>query len=199
MKTLKHKLIAAFIAAGLSAPAAFVAYDLTLPSEGYVPFSYSDTGGLTTYCVGRLALKGEVVKKSYTEEECMKVFAEDWKKHEKQIVKAVGGGDKFSSPWQQAAATDMTFNNGIGLIGPSTMVSLIKQGKHEQACQQLTRWVKGRVKGVLVTLRGLVTRRDKTMPYCLGELSWDKQQAYLEFEREYNEIKASKELETTAD
>lgn len=29
MKALKTKLIAAFIAAGLSAPAAFVAYDLT--------------------------------------------------------------------------------------------------------------------------------------------------------------------------
>lgn len=35
MSTLKQKLIASFIALGLSAPAAFVAYDLTLPSEGF--------------------------------------------------------------------------------------------------------------------------------------------------------------------
>lgn len=34
MGNLKQKLIASFIALGLSAPAAFVAYDLTLPSEG---------------------------------------------------------------------------------------------------------------------------------------------------------------------
>lgn len=197
MKAIKSKLIAAFILAGLSAPSAFVAYDLTLPSEGYEPLPYLDPVNLKTYCVGHLALKGEAIKKSYTEEECMAIFAADWKKHEKQIVKVVGGKDKFSSAWQQAAATDMTFNNGIGLVGPSTMVSLIKQGKHEQACQQLTRWVKGRVKGVLVTLRGLVTRRDKTMPYCLGKLSWDKQKAYEEFKRDYE--KASKELETKAD
>ena len=35
MGGLKQKLIAAFIAAGLSAPAAFVAYEHTLPSEGF--------------------------------------------------------------------------------------------------------------------------------------------------------------------
>ena len=53
---------------------------------------------------------------------------------------------------------------------------------------QLTRWVKGKVKGKMVTLKGLVTRRDKTMPYCcLGELSWDKQQEFKQFEAEYNE------------
>lgn len=34
MGKVKQKLIASFIALGLGAPAAFVAYDLTLPSEG---------------------------------------------------------------------------------------------------------------------------------------------------------------------
>lgn len=42
MKPLKQKLIAAFLAVGLSSSAAFVAYDLTLPSEGYVPVPYLD-------------------------------------------------------------------------------------------------------------------------------------------------------------
>ena len=46
----------------------------------------------------------------------------------------------------------------------------------------------------MVTLKGLVTRRDKTMPYCLGELSWDKQQEFKQFEAEYNEaLKRQKE------
>lgn len=31
---LRSKLIASFLALGLSAPAAFVAYDLTIPAEG---------------------------------------------------------------------------------------------------------------------------------------------------------------------
>lgn len=192
---IKQKLIAAFIALGLSAPAAFVAYDLTLPSEGLILSPYSDPVGLTTYCAGHLALKHEKLKSSYTIEECMDLFAKDWKKHEKETDQMVGGKDKFASAWQRTAATDMTFNNGAGLIGPSTMISLIKQGKHRAACEQLIRWNKGRVKGVLVVLKGLVTRRENTMPYCLGELSYDKQKAYEAFEVEYE--KARKELEAT--
>jgi lysozyme len=191
MKSIRTKLIAAFIAAGLSAPAAFVAYDLTLPSEGLVLSPYMDPVGLKTYCVGHLARKTDKVKEKYTEEECMAIFAEDYKKHEQEIVKAVGGKDKFASEWQRAAATDMTFNNGIGLIGPSTMVSLIKQGKHVEACQQLSRWVKAKGK----TLKGLVIRRQKTMPYCLGELPWDKQKAFEGFKKEYEEIKANQRLQ----
>ena len=86
----------------------------------------------------------------------------------------------------------MTFNNGPTLIEKSTMVSLIKQGRHVEACQQLTRWVKGRVKGRLVTLKGLVTRRDNTMPYCLGELSYDKQKAFEEFKKEFELLSEDK-------
>lgn len=82
MKTIRTKLIASFIALGLSAPAAYVAYDLTLPSEGLVLSPYSDPIGLKTYCVGHLVTKTEKVKYSYTEDECIAVFAKDWSKHE---------------------------------------------------------------------------------------------------------------------
>lgn len=191
MSKLRTKLIAAFIAAGLSAPAAFVAYDLTLPSEGLVLSPYSDPVGLKTYCVGHLAKKGETLKSNYTVDECMTLFARDFKEHEKQTVRMVGK-DKFASEWQQAAATDMTFNNGPTLIEKSTMISLIKQSRHVEACQQLTRWVKGRVKGKLITLKGLVTRRDNTMPYCLGELSYDKQKAFEEFKKEFELLSEDK-------
>lgn len=188
-KAIKHKLIASFIALGLSAPAAFVAYDLTLPSEGLVLSPYADPVGLTTYCVGHLAKKQDKVKASYNIEECMEIYALDWKKHEKETVNMVGGEDKFVSVWQRAAVTDMTFNNGPGLISSSTMISLIKQGKHVEACDQLIRWVYAKGK----KLNGLVKRREKTMPYCLGELPYDKQKAYEQFKREYDE--ASKKLE----
>ena len=191
MKALRSKLIAAFITAGLGAPAAFVAYDLTLPSEGYEPIPYIDPVGLKTYCVGHLALKSEKIKKQYTDEECMAIFASDWKKHLNQLDSVVKV--EYKSEWQRQALNDFTFNNGIGNVKSSTLLKLLNQGKHVEACQQLTRWVKGRVKDVMVTLKGLVTRRDKTMPYCLGELSWDKQQAYEDFLNEWN--KARKELE----
>lgn len=192
--SLKQKLIVAFIAAGLSAPAAFVAYDLTLPSEGYEPTPYIDPVGLKSYCVGHLALKGEVIKKEYTDEECMVVFASDWKKHLNQLDSVVNV--PYQSEWQRQALNDFTFNNGIGNVKSSTLLKLLNREKHTEACQQLTRWVKGRVKGVMVILKGLVTRRDNTMPYCLGELPWDKQKAYKDFEVEFE--KARKELEAKA-
>ncbi len=41
-QSIKSKLIAAFAAAGISASAAYVAYDLTYPSEGLVQEVYLD-------------------------------------------------------------------------------------------------------------------------------------------------------------
>lgn len=190
MKAIKSKLIAAFIAAGLGAPAAFVAYDLTLPSEGLVLQPYADPVGLQTTCVGHLVVKGEKVKTSYTEEECMEIFASDWKKHLKQIDSAVKGqGGTFASEWQRQALNDFTFNLGINSVKGSTLLRLVNQGKHKEACEQLTRWVYAGGK----KLKGLVIRRDKTMPYCLGELTPEKQEDYKQFLEQYNEI--SRQLE----
>lgn len=185
--SLRKKLIVAFITAGLSAPAAYVGYDLTLPSEGLVLAPYSDPVGLKTYCVGHLATKKDVLKKSYTEEECMIIFAQDFKKHQTETDKMVGG--KYASEWQRGALTDMTFNNGPSLIEKSTMLSLVKQGKHVEACDQLVRWVYAKGK----KLGGLVKRRDNTMPYCLGELPYDKQKDHEQFLKEWDlEVKNQK-------
>lgn len=190
MKPLKNKLIAAFIAAGLSAPAAFVAYDLTLPSEGLVLRPYSDPVGLKTVCAGHLIQKGEKVRASYTEEECIEIFASDWKKHLKQTDSAVKGqGGTFASEWQRQALNDFTFNLGIGNVKSSTLLRLVNQGKHKEACEQLTRWAYAGGK----KLKGLVIRREKTMPYCLGELTPEKQEDYKQFLEQYNEI--SRQLE----
>lgn len=191
MNGIRQKLIAAFLTAGIGASGAFVAYDLTLPSEGLEQKVYVDPVGLPTVCVGHMdkALKkGE----TFTIEECMEMFAADWKKHQKQLDSVVKV--PYKSEWQREALTDFTFNLGIGNVQSSTLLSLVNQNKHTEACRQLTRWVKGKVKGKMVTLKGLVTRRDKTMPYCLGELSWDKQQEFKQFEAEYNEaLKRQKE------
>lgn len=176
---LRKKLIVAFVAAGLSAPAAFVGLDLTLPAEGLVLSPYPDPVGLTTYCVGHLATKKDVVKSKYTEEECMTIFAQDYKKHRTELDSVVKV--PYASEWEREALTDFTFNIGIGSLKSSTLLSLVNQGKHKEACAQLTRWVyAGKIK-----LNGLVKRRDNTMPYCLGELPYDKQKDFAQFEKEY--------------
>lgn len=180
--SLKKKLIIAFITVGLSAPAAYVGYDLTLPSEGLVLSPYSDPVGLKTYCIGHLATNKDVIKKSYTEEECLALFAQDFKKHQAETDKMVNG--KYASEWQRNALTDMTFNNGPSLIEKSTMISLIKQGRHIEACDQLIRWIYAGGK----KLGGLVKRRDKTMPFCLGELTPNKQKDYESFLKDWKAL-----------
>lgn len=180
MKAIKSKLIAAFIAAGLSAPAAFVAYDLTAPSEGVVQEVYLDPVGLPTVCVGRMDRSLKLGQK-FTLEECMQMFAEDWKKHQRQLDSVVKV--PYASDWQREALTDFTFNLGIGNVRSSTLIKLLNQGRHKEACQELSKWVYAGGK----KLKGLVTRRKNTLPYCLGEISYDKQKAYEDFLKEYND------------
>ena len=187
MKSVKQKLIATFIAAGLSAPAAFFVYDVTVPSEGVELQVYLDPVNLPTVCVGRMDKKLKLGQ-TFTLDECMEMLAEDWKKHQEQLDKVVKV--EYKSEWQQQALTDFTFNLGIGNVQSSTLLKLLNQGKHVEACNQLIRWTKAGGK----TLAGLVKRRNKELPYCLGELPWDKQQAFKAFEIEYE--KARKELET---
>lgn len=180
MKTNKSKLIASFIALGLSAPAAFVAYDLTAPAEGFSQVVYLDPVGLPTVCYGHMD-KSMKVGAVYSIDECMTIFAVDWKKHQGQLDSVVKV--PYASEWQRQALTDFTFNLGIGNVKSSTLIKLVNQGRHRAACEQLSKWVKAGGK----TLKGLVTRRANTMPYCLGELSHDKQKAYAEFEGVYLE------------
>lgn len=178
---LRKKLIVAFVAAGLPATAAYVGYDLTAPSEGLVLSPYSDPVGLKTACVGHLYTKEDVIKPKYTEEECMTTFAQDYKKHRAELDSVVKV--PYASEWEREALTDFTFNNGIGNLKSSTLLSLVNQGKHKEACQQLVRWVYAKGK----KLGGLIKRRDNTMPYCLGDLSYDKQKDFEVFQNEYQD------------
>lgn len=83
----------------------------------------------------------------------------------------------YKSGEKREALTDFTFNVGIGNVQAVPCYRLSTKTS-TQGFVDNTRWVKGKVEGKMVTLKGLVTRRDKTMPYCLGELSWDKQQEF---------------------
>lgn len=179
MKSLKQKIIAAFFAAGLSMSGAYVAVNLTVPSEGVSLETYFDPVGIQTYCIGHASFESQA-KASYTEDECVDIFVIDWVKHEKELDSLK---IPYSSNWQRAALTDFTFNVGVGNVRSSTLVSLIREGKYEAACQQLTRWVyAGGNK-----LRGLVTRRENTIPYCLGEVDAESRE-YKEFEKFWNSL-----------
>ena len=168
---IKGRLLAALLGAGVAGPSAYVAVELTAPSEGLYLSPYKDPVGLTTICLGHLVKKGEKVKELYTVEECAEIFAKDWKEHEILLDKVVKV--PYRSPWMKAALTDFTFNKGAGNVASSTLLKKLNSKDYDGACQELTRWIYGRVNGVMKVLPGLVTRSTKQYQYCMGEVPGD--------------------------
>jgi len=164
--SLKKKIAVALLATGVGGPSAYVATELTAPSEGFYLTPYVDPVGRTTICVGHLIQKGEVVKPKYTEDECIAIFVKDWLKHEKQYDSLVKV--PYKSEWMKAVGTDFTFNKGFGNVESSTYLRNMNSRDYDASCLQLTRWVYGKVGGVMKVLPGLVTRSTKQYAYCMG-------------------------------
>lgn len=168
---IKGRLLASLLWAGVAGPSAYVAIELTAPSEGLYLTPYKDPVGLTTICLGHLVKKGEKVKELYTVDECAQIFAKDFKEHEMMLDKVVKVD--YRSPWMKAAFTDFTLNKGIGNVSSSTLLKKLNSKDYDGACQELTRWIYGRVGGVMKVLPGLVTRSTKQYQYCMGEAPGD--------------------------
>lgn len=169
--SLKSKVFAALLAAGVSGPVAYVASELTVPSEGVMTHLHLDPVGLETTCIGHLVKKGETPKQNYTEPECIDQFVKDWVDHQKMVDKAVKV--PFKSEWMKGAITDFTFNKGIGNLTSSTLLKDLNAGNYDRACMRLTDWVYGTVNGKKVKLKGLEIRASKQYKYCMGEVPAD--------------------------
>lgn len=165
--SVRGRIFAALLGAGVAGPSAYVASDLTAESEGIVLIPHADPVGLQTICIGHLVKKGEVVKSSYTLDECIEIFTKDWKEHEAALDKVVKV--EYKSPWMKGALTDFTINKGIGNVSSSTLLKNLNAKKYDEACEQLSRWVYA--KGKL--LPGLVIRASKQYKYCMGEVPGD--------------------------
>jgi GH24 family phage-related lysozyme (muramidase) len=70
-----------------------------------------------------------------------------------------------------AAFSDAVFNMGSKIACDrknSTAARLLAQGRIPEACEQLPRWNKASVAGVMVELPGLTNRRLKERELCLA-------------------------------
>lgn len=170
-KSLKAKVFAALLAAGVAGPSAYIASELTVPSEGVMTHLHLDPVGLQTTCIGHLVKKGETPKQNYTEDECIAQFAKDWVEHEKIVEDAVVV--PFRSPWMKGAVTDFTFNKGGGNLRSSTMLAKLNRKDYDGACVELTKWVYATVDGRKVKLKGLEIRASNQYKYCMGEVPTD--------------------------
>ena len=131
--------------------------------EGVSLVAYKDIVGVPTVCYGET--RGVTMKDSYTKQQCqdmLKVAVEDYYNKLKPYMT-----NPDIPVGVQASLLELAYNVGIGAAGRSTMMKLANQGKYEQACKELDKWVKaggGKVKG-------LVNRRaDSKINLCLAGL-----------------------------
>lgn len=148
------------------AKAAALAVLIAMPAEGLRQFAYYDPPGILTVCYGHTG--ADVVKgRKYSLEECRRHLDED-------MATAVAAVERCSPGLPEpvlAAFSDAVFNMGPRIAcdpSQSTAARHLRDGRIEDACNQLPRWNKARVGGVLVELPGLTKRRAAEQQLCLS-------------------------------
>jgi lysozyme len=147
------------------AAAAALATAIAIPAEGLRQFAYVDPPGILTVCVGHTG--DDVIRgRKYSLAECDAFLTADMKKAIELVDRCVPG-----LPVKILAAfADAVFNMGSTIAcntTKSTAARLLKAGSLEAACNQLPRWNKAKVAGVMVALPGLTGRRGKEQALCL--------------------------------
>lgn len=134
-------------------------------AEGIRQVAYYDPPGILTVCRGHTG--PDVIKgKRYSLAECDKFFTADMKVAIDTVERCVPG-----LPVEVTAAfADAVFNIGPKIAcdkTQSTAARMLAAGDLEGACNQLPRWNKAKVLGVMVALPGLTTRRNDEKMLCL--------------------------------
>ncbi len=144
---------------------------LAASSEGLRQYAYYDPPGILTVCYGHTGpdygSTTNVEKgRKYSLEECKARLDVDML----AAVKAVDRCVPDAPLPVLIAFSDATFNLGPAIAcdrGKSTAARKLAVKDWRGACEQLPRWNKARVGGVLVELPGLTKRRAAEMAICL--------------------------------
>lgn len=146
------------------AQAAALATLIAIPAEGLRQYAYYDPPGILTVCYGSTT---DVQKgKKYSLDECKARLTADMSHAIDQVDRCVPG-----LPVKVLAS----FSDAVYNMGPtiacnkvaSTAARLLSAGEIEAACNQLPRWDKARVAGVMISLPGLTKRRGVERQLCL--------------------------------
>lgn len=141
---------------------------IAIPAEGLRQTWYVDPVGVDTVCYGTTTHIDKT--KRYTKDECMALLSKDMADAVRQVDACVPG----LPIGVLAAFSDAAYNIGPKIAcdpKQSTAARLLKAGDLKGACQQLPRWDKGRVMGVMVSLPGLTKRRAREMEICLKDVT----------------------------
>ncbi|HJV76043.1 MAG TPA: lysozyme [Noviherbaspirillum sp.] len=146
--------------------ASLIAIALALPAEGLRQYAYYDPPGILTVCRGHTG--PDVIKgKKYSLAECDAFMDADMRKAVNTVERCIPGLPENVL----AAFADATYNMGPTIACDtkhSTAARYLKAGRLIDACNQLPRWNKANVKGVMIELPGLTRRRAEEKEICLG-------------------------------
>jgi lysozyme len=151
------------------AAALAIATALAIPAEGMRQVAYYDPPHVLTVCRGHTG-KDVVKNKVYTIEECKAFMDQDMLTAVNAVERCVPG----LPPEVLGPMADAVYNMGPKIacdLDKSTAARYLKAGNLVAACNELPKWSKAKVMGVLVTLRGLYTRRVAERDVCLKGLA----------------------------
>lgn len=179
---MNSKLKAILLAAGLSS-AAITGAQLTDKWEGNSLTVYVDAVGVLTACRGHTS-KDLKRDQTFTEQQCMEIFAKDIAKEDKQLLSLTSPVTLTHS--EHAAYLSFLHWAGYGNFASSTLRKKLLAGDRVGACKELTQacstnkqtgervcngWTYGTdLFGNKVRLNGLIKRRTEEQAICLSEL-----------------------------
>lgn len=148
--------------------AAGLATLIAIPAEGLRQVAYRDPPGILTVCYGSTTNVQRGVK--YSLDECKSRLTAD-------MLNAINIVDRCQPGLPVpilAAFGDAVYNMG-GTIAcskqNSTAARYLYAGKYLEACNELPKWNKSRIAGVLVPLPGLTKRRVEEKKVCLAGIT----------------------------
>lgn len=157
--------VLALIAAGASAP---VIYDQFLDErEGSRQVAYLDSAGIWTICKGLTRINGRPVVKGdrLTTAECDRLDAAEQEKGLAQMAQLVKPSIWAGmSPAAKAGTASFCVHNiGVGKCKTSTFLRLLNEGKRNEACGEITRWIMDAGRDCRVRANGCFGQVDRRM------------------------------------
>lgn len=134
-------------------------------SEGLRQVAYYDPPGILTVCYG--STSNVQKNKVYSLQECRERLSFEMAVTVSKVEKCVPEG---TPDRVLIAFSDAAYNLGLKIAcdpSASTAARLLDQRRYDEACEQLPRWDKARVGGVMVALPGLTIRRKLERDICL--------------------------------
>jgi lysozyme len=129
--------------------------------EGYTTTVYKDVAGISTVCTG--AVTSLPVRAVVTDAFCGRLDRANIGHAEAAVKRMVRV--PISQPMYDALVS-LTFNVGERAVSRSTLMRQLNSKNYTRACQEFSKWNKARVKGKLVPVKGLSTRREQERKVC---------------------------------